>query len=123
MKEDALKYALNLEEGWITRQEKLAELSPKSLQKRRFELESWVTLERNGPKSSKKSGSSSASYSKLNGNHSPRAVPVGSIEEERTQVARIIDMVNKKSKEIKNKLTPKTEIAKLLPQQIPQAIT
>jgi Mg2+ and Co2+ transporter CorA len=102
-----LKYAKNLEEGWISRQEKLAELSPSSLKRRRFELEAWVSVEHKSKFSDKKSFSSSASL-KVS---SPRAVTIGTIEEERAQVAKIIALVNKKSAEIKAKLIAKEDKA------------
>jgi len=71
------------------------------LQRKRFELEAWVSVERKGSsKSDKKSLSSSASI-KIS---TPRAVVVGTIEEERAQVAKLIALVNKKSDEIKQKL-------------------
>ena len=47
MKEDALKFASNLEQGWISRQEKLNALSPSEVKKKRYELEEWVTQQRN----------------------------------------------------------------------------
>ena len=43
MKEDALKFASNLEQGWISRQEKLNALSPSEVKRKRYELEEWVT--------------------------------------------------------------------------------
>eukprot|EP00350_Pseudokeronopsis_sp_OXSARD2_P006631 CAMPEP_0170559742 /NCGR_PEP_ID=MMETSP0211-20121228/44740_1 /TAXON_ID=311385 /ORGANISM="Pseudokeronopsis sp., Strain OXSARD2" /LENGTH=57 /DNA_ID=CAMNT_0010873149 /DNA_START=27 /DNA_END=200 /DNA_ORIENTATION=+ len=46
MKEDALKYHENLEKGFINRLEKKEDLSPKTLQRKKYELESWVTSER-----------------------------------------------------------------------------
>jgi len=63
----------------------LAELSPRSLCRQRYELESWVSFER----LSKKKPSS------------PKAVTgLSTIEEERAQVAKIISLVNRKSNEI-----------------------
>ncbi|HNO22192.1 MAG TPA: hypothetical protein PKK94_04390 [Leptospiraceae bacterium] len=46
MKEDALKFKEKIEKGMINRLEKKQELSPRSSQRRKYELERWVTSER-----------------------------------------------------------------------------
>lgn len=46
LKEDALKYQEKLEKGLINRMERRSELSPKSSQRKKYELESWVSAER-----------------------------------------------------------------------------
>ena len=43
VKEDALKFITQLEKGWIARQEKLSMLTPRQSNKKRYELEQWVT--------------------------------------------------------------------------------
>lgn len=47
LKDEALKYQEKLEKGYINRMEKREELSPRSSQRRKYELERWVSTERN----------------------------------------------------------------------------
>lgn len=51
MKEQAIQYKEKLEKGLINRLEKREELSPKSSQRRKYELERWVSSERSKTKS------------------------------------------------------------------------
>lgn len=88
MREEALRYQENLEKGYINRLEKRQEASPASIQRRRFELEKWVSLER-------KNASSKAVQHPIN---------VFDLEEERRLAALIIERVNKKTREIKEKI-------------------
>ena len=65
MKDDALKFANKLESGWISRQEKLNVLSPREVKKKRYELEEWVTQQKNlNQPDSGSSASFSSSYVK-----------------------------------------------------------
>ena len=53
LKEDALKFAQNLQSGWIKRQESMNLISPKRANLQRFELEKWVSSHENSSKETK----------------------------------------------------------------------
>jgi len=46
MREEAVKYHESLQKGYINRLEKRQEASPTSIQRQRYELERWITRER-----------------------------------------------------------------------------
>lgn len=46
LKDDALRYHEKLEKGYINRLERRSELSPKTSQRRKYEVEKWVSAER-----------------------------------------------------------------------------
>ena len=77
MKEDALKFKEKIEKGMINRLEKKQELSPRSSQRRKYELESWVTSER-----------------KKNEKQKDHPLNIGDLEQERQEAMRIIEEVN-----------------------------
>ncbi|CDW82922.1 iq calmodulin-binding motif family protein [Stylonychia lemnae] len=92
LKEDALKYQEKLEKGYINRLERREELSPKSSQRRKYELERWVSSERKKVQE------------KVEDN---RPINLFDLEQERREAAIIIDNVNKKAKDIKFQLQMK----------------
>ena len=77
MKEDALKFKEKREKGMINRLEKKQELSHRSSQRRKYELESWVTSER-----------------KKNEKQKDHPLNIGDLEQERQEAMRIIEEVN-----------------------------
>ena len=77
MKEDALKFKEKIEKGMINRLEKKQELSPRSSQRRKYELERWVTSER-----------------KKNEKQKDLPLNIGDLEQERQEAMRIIEEVN-----------------------------
>lgn len=82
MREEALKYQESLEKGYLNRLEKRQESSPSSIQKKRFELEKWITKERSEVASKNEH------------------INMFDLEHERQEAARIIEKVNQKAKEL-----------------------
>jgi hypothetical protein len=90
MKDEALRFQEKLEKGFINRLETRDEISPKSVQRRKYELEKWVTVERTKVREQK------------NNHHHP--INVFDLDQERREAASIIEQVNRKVKEIQDKI-------------------
>ena len=87
MRDEALQFHEHIEKGFINRLEKREEASPSSIQRRKYELEKWV---------------SSAVKEEHESQH---PMNLFELQEERKEAAMIIERVNKKAKELKDKIT------------------
>jgi hypothetical protein len=94
LKDDALRYHEKLEKGYINRLERRSELSPKSSQRKKYELEKWVSSERSKIPTDKE-------RSKYQSEAGQKPINLFDLDEERKEAALIIENVNKKAKEIK----------------------
>lgn len=92
MRDEALLFHEHIEKGFINRLEKREEASPSSIQRRKYELEKWV---------------SSAAKGEREVQH---PMNLFELQEERKEAAIIIERVNKKAKELKEKITYKIAI-------------
>ncbi len=88
MREDVLKYQEQLEKGYINRLEKKEKISKQVSQKKRYELESWVSAENKKLDEKKK-------VKKSDGLNAYK------LQKEREEAASIISKMNRKAKQIK----------------------
>lgn len=94
LKEEALKFQERLEKGYINRLEQKEQLSPRSVQRRKFELERWVSSERAKLKVAQLQSDGESS----------RPLNIYDLDQARREAAQIIAQANLKAKEIKAKL-------------------
>ena len=92
MREDALKFHENLEKGYLNRLEDRKEESSKKIQNRKYELERWVSAEKQTINIKKE-------------------LPINlfDLEGERKEAAFIIQKVNQKARDIKNRISGSPE--------------
>lgn len=91
MREEALLYGEKIEKQFIKRLENKKQLSPNSIQKKKFELEKWVSVEKKQIEENKE---------QLEGSYN------ADLERGRKEAIDIISRVNSKASEIQNTLKP-----------------